>query len=218
MNRTARRIATSAAATAVTVAMAAPAAVAHDRHGSYDGDRDGYSSRHDGDRDGYDGDRDGYDGDRDGRDGFRERHEGDGDRWDGDRQRWDGDHAEGADRDDDDGYKSDRRDLGDKKVVRHGRWATLREGHKEGKRGFEVSFAQQKRAMLTYLDRADAFLAELSNRVSGSELDPTLKSTLLGVIANRQATIANLRQQVQAASTPEDLRALRHSADADGHH
>ena len=71
--------------------------------------------------------------------------------------------------------------------------------------------------MLTYLDRADAFLTELSDRVSGSELDPTLKSTLLGVVANRQATIANLRQQVQAASTPDDLRALRHSAHADKH-
>ena len=208
MNHTARRVATSAAATAVTVAMAAPVAVAHDRHGSYDGDRDGYSSRHDGDRDHYDGDRDGHDG-------FREHWDGDGDHWDGDRQRWDGDHAEEADRDDDEGYTSDRRDLGDKQVVRHGRWGGLREGPKAGERGFEVSFAQQKRAMLTYLDRADAFLAELSDRVSGSELDPTLKSTLLGVVANRQATIASLRQQVQAASTPEDLRALRHSTHAD---
>ena len=50
MNRTAPGIATSAAATAMTLAMAAPAAVAQDRHGSYDGDRDGYSSRYDGDR------------------------------------------------------------------------------------------------------------------------------------------------------------------------
>ena len=220
MNRTARGIAVSAAATVVTLSMAAPAAVAHDGYGSHDGDRDRYSTSYDRDRDGYGGDRerdgDRYDGDHDGdryggdREGYRHRHDGvrDGDRYDVERHRWDGDLSD----DEGDGYKSDRTEGAPRDGVRHARW-----DNEAGRHGSEVAFTQQKRAMLAYLDRADAFLAGLTDRVSDSDLDPALKSTLMGLIESRLATIADLRQKVQAATSLEDLRALRTTSHTDAH-
>ena len=200
MDRTAGRIAMTAATTAVTLSMAAPAAMAHERDGSHDGDRDGYSA-------GYDGDHDRYDGDR----------------YSGDRDRYGGDHHDGYDGDrvgdesshglDGGWYKTHDGDEADgDHAFRHTRVDRHRAWDKTGTPGREVALAHQKQQILAQLSRADEFLAELGDRISRADLDPGLKSTLLGLIAQRRAAIADRIAQVQAASSWQDLRAVRHAA------
>lgn len=207
MNRTVRKVAITAAVTLVTSTMVAPAAVAHDRDGYRGGDR--YGSRYDGhgDRDGYsrDGNSDRRRGDHDnygGRDGsHRDRYEGRS-AW-RDRGRFEprrrGSEAPGgplSERDDADHVRP-RPDRADEQAVRPGP---------------EVAFEEQQRAYLAHLNRADAFLAALGDRIAGADLDPQVKANLLSIIAERRATIADLVHQVLAASKLEDLVAVRHDA------
>lgn len=223
MNRTARKVAMSAAAGAVALALTSPAAVADDGDG-YEGERDGYSEEYDeyqsddsddGDDDEeYDesGDDSGDDADDDHEDGDEYDDDSDGREYDAYRERHHEDHAEEPH------SHSAYRGHGDgdsRHEDRHEKWGDQATGNTEDadERASQTeSFIEQQTAILTHLSRADAFLADLSERISAADLDPGLKNALLSLIDERRNHLAGLVAQVRTATSWEDLKSLRDDA------
>ena len=217
MVRAARRLAISSVASAFTLALAAPA-VAQDSFGSGEGDRVGYPARYDG-----------YGRDRhDTQEGTRHDRYGEGasDRSDGDHGRRPADHPrdpsgtsgrEGrtptADRlDDSAGGQVDEsvdETTDDQHVSRAELRARARAAERIRRAGMEMALLQQQQMMVVHLERADAYLAALAERIGWSELDPAPKHALLAMIDERRATVADLVEQVQAAETAQELEVLR---------
>jgi hypothetical protein len=234
MNRTARKVAMSAAAGAVALALTSPAAVADDGDG-YEGESDGYSEEYDeqqsddsedGDEDDSDdsddeyesdddsdeGHEDGdehdeYDDDSDGReyDAYRERHHEDHDEEPRSYSAYRG-HGDGDSRHDDRHEKLGGQATGD---AEDGEDGEERESETETE---TESFSDQQTAILTHLSRADAFLADLGERISAADLDPGLKNALLSLIDERRNHLAGLVAQVRTATSWEDLNSLRDDA------
>lgn len=217
MMRAARRLAISSLASAFTLALAAPA-VAQDSFGSGEGDQVSYPARYDG-----------YDRDRhDTQEGTRHDRYGEGasDRSGGDHGHRPADHPgdpsgnsgrEGrtptADRRDDSagGQVDESADetTDDQDVSRAELRARARAAERIRRAGVEMALLQQQQMMVVHLERADAYLAALAERIGWSELDPAPKHALLGMIDERRATVADLVEQVQAAETAQELEVLR---------
>lgn len=240
MNRTARKVAMSAAAGAVALALTSPAAVADDGDG-YEGERDGYSEEYDEYQsdDSDDGDEDDSDEDYESDDDSEDESDDDESGDDSDDDHEDGDeHDEYDEYDDDsagreyDAYRerhhedhaeephshSAYRGHGDgdsRHEDRHEKWGDQATGNTEDadERASQTeSFIEQQTAILTHLSRADAFLADLSERISAADLDPGLKNALLSLIDERRNHLAGLVAQVRTATSWEDLKSLRDDA------
>lgn len=72
-----------------------------------------------------------------------------------------------------------------------------------------AAFEAKQQGILDALNRTDAYLSGLADRILASDLDPSLKGRLLELIEARRAALAELVEQVQAATTLEELKALR---------
>ena len=231
MNRTARKVAMSAAAGAVALALTSPAAVADDGDG-YEGEHDGYSEEYDdSDEDSEDDDSADYyetddesdddagdysdddheDGDGDEHDEYDD--DSDGREYDAYREAHHEDHAEES------GSHSSYRGHGDgdcRHDDRHEKWGgQAAEDSDTDERESDSqteAFTEQQTAILTHLSWADAFLADLSERISAADLDPGLKNALLGLIDERRSHLAGLVAQVRTATSWEDLKSLRDDA------
>ncbi len=229
MHRSARRLALSLVFSASTLALAVPTAVAHDSYGSPDGNWQGFSSAYDGyGHDGWDRGRsdrqddrhagagqdahDHADGDdRDRRlDQGRDRSEPDGDRTDGGADEG-GDEKAGDGADGRTGETEGQADhrVGDRLVSPREQRARQRAAERIRRAGIEMAFLQDQQMMLAHLERADAFLVALAERIGQADLDPAVKNALLGLIDERRATVAGLVEQVQAAETAQDLDEIR---------
>lgn len=220
MLRSARRLALPLVASAATLALAGPAAVAHDSYGSRDGDWQGLSSAWDGyGNDGWGRDRSDRQDERPGAD----RHDR-GRRLDQGPDRFEpgGDRADGADArrgekadDSADGRTGDQTEVradnlvGDRLVSPREQRARERAAERFRRAGIAMAFLQDQQMMLAHLERADAFLVSLAERVGRADLDPAVKNSLLGLIDERRTTVAGLVEQVQAAETARDLEEIR---------
>ena len=234
MHRSARRLALPLMISASTLALAVPTAVAHDSYGSPDGDWQGFSSAYDGgEHDGWDRDRsdrqddrdDGADRDAhdraDGDDRDRRSDQGrrdgspDGDRTDGSADAANGektdDSVDGRTGDETKGRADQRADhrAGDSLVSPRVQRARERAARRIRRAGIEMRFLQDQQMMLSHLERADAFLVALGERIGQADLDPAVRSALLGLVDERRATVAGLVEQVQAAETAHDLEEIR---------
>ena len=209
MNRTARKVALSAAAGAVALALTSPAAVADDGD-DYEGERDGYSEEYD--------QSESDDSDDDESEGYEEYDDSDDDSDDSDE-----DHEDGDEYDDDsdgreyDAYHEDHAEepRSDSAYRGHGdgeKWGDQATGDAEEREAQTESFVEQQTAILTHLSRADAFLADLSERITVADLDPGLKNALLSLIDERRNHVAGLVAQVRTATSWEDLKSLRDDA------
>lgn len=71
------------------------------------------------------------------------------------------------------------------------------------------TFETKQREVLDALNRMAAYLDKLADRILTSDLDPSVKARLLVLIEARGAAVTALIEQVEAATTLEDLKAIR---------
>lgn len=230
MHRSARRLALSLVFSASMLALAVPTAVAHDSYGSSDGNWQGFSSAYDGyEHDGWGRDRSDRQGDRDAAAGRDADDRADGGNRDRRLDQGRSDSEPAGDRTDDGTDKGNGEKADDSADRRTGGRTEGQAGHRAGDRfvspreqrareraarrirraGIEMAFLQDQQMMVAHLERADAFLISLAERVGQADLDPAVKNALLGLIDERRATVAGLVEKVKAAETAQDLEEIR---------
>jgi hypothetical protein len=196
----ARMLGTAALAVTMSLGTATSAAFADDGH---DDGRAGHHGGDSGDWSGHrDGHRHGWSGHRDGDGGQRVRH------W-SDRSDDEGaeDSAErGAERGDD--LESDDTGEGDDSSTAPSEPETGDDTSDGPSNASQGGFEQRRAALVAGFTRIDARLAASSERIGASNMDPTVRDAVLGMVNAYRTKVADLTAQAKAATRKDDLRAI----------